>query len=109
MAGRGPRSAIERAEIGNSRPTVVRACALLDQAGALTTKFGVERTVFFQKISDDLLLMAIDPAGDHGDEDVQNHGNSWDGEYRRAHSTEYTVNPRDFNGVASADFFNTTG
>jgi hypothetical protein len=32
MAGRGPRSAIERAEIGNSRPTVVRACALLDRA-----------------------------------------------------------------------------
>src|SRR5262249_11735064 len=30
MAGLGPRSAIERAEIGNSRPTVVRACALLD-------------------------------------------------------------------------------
>src|SRR5262245_21242678 len=30
MVGRGPRSAIERAEIGNSRPTVVRACALLD-------------------------------------------------------------------------------
>src|SRR5262245_59262887 len=81
----------------------------IGEAGALTTKFGVERTVFFQKISDDLLLMAIDPAGDHGDEDVQNHGNSWDGEYRRDHSTEYTVNPRDFNRVASADFFNTTG
>src|SRR5262245_9081852 len=31
MVGLGPRSAIERAEIGNSRPTVVRACALLDQ------------------------------------------------------------------------------
>jgi len=30
----GPRSAIERAEIGNSRPTVVRACALLDRAGS---------------------------------------------------------------------------
>jgi hypothetical protein len=30
MAGRGPRSALERAEIGNSRPTVVRSCALLD-------------------------------------------------------------------------------
>src|SRR5262245_41650335 len=43
------------------------------------------------------------------DEDLQNHGNSWDGEYRRDHSTEYTVNPRDFNRVASADFFNTTG
>ncbi len=31
MVGRGPRSAIERAESGNSRPTVVRACALLDR------------------------------------------------------------------------------
>lgn len=31
MAGLGTRSAIERAEIGNSRPTVVRACALLDR------------------------------------------------------------------------------
>src|SRR5437867_13450815 len=30
MVGLGPRFAIERAEIGNSRPTVVRACALLD-------------------------------------------------------------------------------
>jgi len=30
MVGLGPRSAIERVEIGNSRPTVVRACALLD-------------------------------------------------------------------------------
>jgi hypothetical protein len=34
MAGLGPRSAIERAEIGNSRPTVVRACALLDRAAS---------------------------------------------------------------------------
>ena len=33
MAGLGPRSAIERAEIGNSRPTVVRAYALLDPQG----------------------------------------------------------------------------
>jgi hypothetical protein len=31
MVGLGPRFAIERAEIGNSRPTVVRACALLDR------------------------------------------------------------------------------
>ena len=36
MAGLGPRSAIERAEIGNSRPTVVRACALLDLPMRLT-------------------------------------------------------------------------
>jgi len=32
MAGRGPRSAIARAESGHSRPTVVRACALRDRA-----------------------------------------------------------------------------
>ena len=31
MVGRGPRFAIDRAESGNSRPTVVRACALLDR------------------------------------------------------------------------------
>jgi len=30
MAGLGTRSAIERAEIGNSRPKVARACVLLD-------------------------------------------------------------------------------
>src|SRR5262249_12262080 len=80
----------------------------IGEADALTTEFGVERTVFFQKIRDDLLLMAIDPAGDHGDEDLQNHGNSWDGEYRRDHSTEYTVNPRDFKRIAPPDFYNTT-
>jgi hypothetical protein len=32
---RGPRFAIERAEIGNSRPTVVRTCALLDRSVCL--------------------------------------------------------------------------
>ena len=37
MVGLGPRFAIERAEIGNSQPTVVRACALLDhQYGCVT-------------------------------------------------------------------------
>ena len=36
MAGLGPRSAIERAESGNSRPTVVRACALLDHPSSST-------------------------------------------------------------------------
>jgi hypothetical protein len=30
MAGLGTRFAIERAEIGNSRPKVARACVLLD-------------------------------------------------------------------------------
>ena len=31
MVGRGPHFAIDRAESGNSRPTVVRACALVDR------------------------------------------------------------------------------
>jgi hypothetical protein len=41
MAGLGPRSAIERAEIGNSRPTAVRACALLDPRERPITAGGV--------------------------------------------------------------------
>jgi len=32
MVGLGAHFAIERAEIGNSRPTVVRTCALLDRS-----------------------------------------------------------------------------
>src|SRR6266446_2928155 len=35
MAGRGTRFAIERAKVGNSRPKVVRACALLDPYGVI--------------------------------------------------------------------------
>jgi hypothetical protein len=42
MAGRGPRSAIERAEIGHSRPTGVRACALLDLLFALLSLYAVQ-------------------------------------------------------------------
>jgi len=38
MDGLGPRFAIERAQTGNSRPTVVRACALLDQKKDHTVK-----------------------------------------------------------------------
>jgi hypothetical protein len=43
----------------------------------LTPEFDVERAVFFQEIVDDLLLLAVDPSGDHGDEDLQNHDGSW--------------------------------
>jgi hypothetical protein len=73
------------------------------------TKLRMEGSILFQEMGDNLLLVAIDPAGDHSDEDLQNHGDSWGDDYRRAHSIEHTVNPRDFNRVASADFFNTTG
>src|SRR5262245_26203556 len=73
------------------------------------TKLRMEGSILFQEIGNNLLLVAIDPAGDHGEEDLQNHGDSWGDDYRRAHSIEYTENPRDFNRVASADFFNSIG
>ena len=38
------------------------------------TESGFENAILFLQIDDDLLLVTIDPAGDHGDEDVQDHG-----------------------------------
>jgi len=51
MVGLGPRSAIERAEIGNSRPTVVRACALLDhrEPAPQRRKAGMRWTQFLKR------------------------------------------------------------
>ena len=43
MAGLGTRSAIERAESGNSRPTVVRACALLDRYKTLESNMSLSK------------------------------------------------------------------
>src|SRR4029453_504269 len=71
-------------------------------------QLGFERLIFCFEVGDDVLLVSIDPTGHHSDENLQNHGDSWGCEYRRAHVIEYTANPRDFNGVASANFFNTT-
>jgi len=36
----------------------------------------VHHNDFLQEIGDDLPLVTIDPASDHGDEDLQNHGDS---------------------------------
>ena len=72
MVGRGPRFAIERAEIGNSRPTVVRACALLDlrltlaldplpicsdskTSAAVLKNIGQSKLIFGENIADVLL------------------------------------------------------
>src|SRR5262249_11991763 len=81
----------------------------IGKSDAFTPKLGVKGAVLFQKIGDDLLLVAIEPSGDHGDEDLQNHGGSWGCKRRRIHSTEYTANPQEFNGVAPTDLFNITG
>jgi hypothetical protein len=37
----------------------------------------VKGAVFFQEMGDDLLLAAIAPTGNHGDENLQNHSGSW--------------------------------
>jgi hypothetical protein len=38
------------------------------------TELGFEDTILFSKVGDDLLLVPIDPAGDHRDQDMQDHG-----------------------------------
>ena len=37
------------------------------------TEVGLEDTVLFLEVSDDMLLVPLEPAGDHGDEDMQDH------------------------------------
>jgi hypothetical protein len=69
----------------------------IGEANVSATEFGMESAVFFQEIGNDLLLVAINPTGDHGDKDLQNHGDSWGWEYRCVHLIEYTENPRDLN------------
>jgi hypothetical protein len=49
----------------------------LGAADASTTEFRMKSALFFQEVGDDLLLVAIDPAGEHGDKNLQNHGDSW--------------------------------
>lgn len=39
-----------------------------------TTAVGFEHVMLFLKGGDDVLLVTLAPAGDHGDEDVQDHG-----------------------------------
>jgi hypothetical protein len=46
------------------------------QGHATARELGFENAVFFFEVSDDMLLMPIDPAGGHGDKDWQYHGGS---------------------------------
>jgi hypothetical protein len=43
------------------------------EAEPATVELGFENAVFLVQISDDVLLMTLNPAGDHGDEHVQDH------------------------------------
>jgi hypothetical protein len=49
----------------------------VSESDATPPKLGMEGTVFFQEIGNNLPLLAIDPSGDHSDEDMQNHAGSW--------------------------------
>jgi hypothetical protein len=52
-----------------------KAAALgVGAAPASLTELGFEKMIFLKEIGDDVFLVACDPAGEHGDEDVQDHG-----------------------------------
>jgi hypothetical protein len=76
---------------------------------AAATKVGFEGTIFHNQGRDDLLLVTLEPAGDHGNEHRQDRGVS--SGWRRRHGcvVQYTPNLSDFNGVSSAVYFNHTG
>ena len=44
------------------------------QAQPAATEVGLENAVFLLEIRDDVLLVTLEPTGDHRDEDVQDHG-----------------------------------
>ena len=44
------------------------------QAQPAATELGFEDAVFLKEIRDDLLLVPLEPASDHGDQDVEDHG-----------------------------------
>ena len=46
------------------------------QAQPAATELGFEDAVFLLEIRDHLLLVTLEPAGDHGDQDVEDHGGS---------------------------------
>ena len=43
------------------------------QAQPAATEVGFEDAIFLHEIGDDLLLVPLEPAGDHGDEHVEDH------------------------------------
>jgi hypothetical protein len=55
------------------------------------------------------LLVTLEPARGHGDEQVQNHGLPSGWTLWRSRSFQYTPNLRNFNRVESAVYFNHTG
>ena len=46
------------------------------QAEPTTTKLGLQDAVFLVQVGDHLLLVTLEPASDHGDQDMEDHDRS---------------------------------
>ena len=68
-----------------------------------------KNAVFFLKVSDHLLLVLLDPASDHRDQDMENHSCSSGGKPWSNRAIQYTPSLSNFNRVAAAEIFNHTG
>jgi hypothetical protein len=77
------------------------------QAQAAIWELGFKNPILFFEVGDHMLLMPLELAGDHGDQDLQNHGGS-SGWRRRWGSMEPTTNMRKINIIESTDYFNIT-
>ena len=75
------------------------------QAQPAATELGFEDAVFLKEIGDDLLLVTLEPAGDHGDQDVEDHSRSSGWRHDDIVSVQYTPNLSNFNGVETAEIF----
>lgn len=58
----------------------------IGEASSLLWQLGFEHLIFCFEGGDDVLLVSMDPTGNHGDENLQKHGDSWGCAYRRMHS-----------------------
>ena len=55
-----------------------------------------------------MLLVPLEPPGDHGDQDGENHRRSSGWRSCRNHAIQYTPSLNNFNGVETAEIFNQT-
>jgi hypothetical protein len=80
----------------------------LGQTQPSATKLSFEDAVFLAQIIDDLLLVILDPPGNHGDQNVKNHRCSSGWRQSRDRAVQYTLHLSNFNGVETAEIFNHT-
>jgi hypothetical protein len=70
--------------------------------------FRFEDAIFFNEIGDSLCLVPVDPSGEPGNQELENHSPTSGGKSRHHGSVQYTLNLRDFNWVETTEFFNNT-